>query len=82
MSERSAQYHHVLRYRRILNRWRDANLGAELCHRPAAVEARKAFPLHDDQQAEMDAWLDKMYPERKRVEGKIDHPPPDVPRVK
>ena len=38
----------------------------------AAVEARKAFPLPDDKQAEVDAWLDKKYPERKRVEGEID----------
>ena len=82
MSERSPQYHHVLRYMRILKRWREANLGAEMCHRLAAVEARKAFPLPDDKQAEVDAWLDKKYPERKRVEREIDYPPPDVPRVK
>ena len=43
-----------------------------MCHRLAAVEARKAFPLPDDKQAEVDAWLDKKYPERKRVEGEID----------
>ena len=81
MSERSAQYHHVLRYRRILKCWREANLGAEMCHRLAAVEARKAFPLPDDKQAEVDTWLDGKYPERLRREDEIDCPPPDVPRV-
>ena len=82
MSERSPQYHHVLRYRRILKRWREANLGAEMCHRLAAVEARKAFPLPDDKQAEVDAWLDGKYPERLRRKDEIDYPPPDVPRVR
>ena len=72
MSGRSPQYHHVLRYKRTLIRWREANLGAETCHRLAAVEARKAFPLPDDKQAEVGAWLDGKYPERKRVEGEID----------
>ena len=81
MSERSAQYHHVLRYKRILNRWREANLGAEMCHRLAAVEARKAFPLPDDKQAEVDAWLDGKYPEHLRREEEIDYPPLDAPRV-
>jgi hypothetical protein len=55
MSERSPQYHHALRYKGILKRWREANLGAEMCHRLAAVEARKAFLLSDDKQAEVDA---------------------------
>ena len=82
MSERSPQYHHVLRYKRILKRWREANLGAEMCHRLAAVEARKAFPLPDDKQAEVDAWLDGKYPERLRQEEEIDYPLRDVPRVR
>ena len=82
MSERSPQYHHVLRYKRILKRWQESNLGTEMCHRLAAVEARKAFPLPDDKQAEVDAWLDKKYPERLRREEEIDYPTLDVPRVK
>ena len=81
MSERSPQYHHVLRYKRILKRWRDANLDTEMCHRLAAVEARKAFPLPDDKQAKVDAWLDGEYPERLRQKDEIDYPPPDVARV-
>ena len=82
MSERSPQYHHVLRYRRTLKRWKEANLGAGLCHRLAAIEAQKAFPLPDDQQAEVDAWLDKKYPGRLRREDEIDYPRRDVPRAR
>jgi len=74
VSERSPQYHHVLRYKRILKRWRDANRGAEMCHRLAAIEAQKAFPLPDDKQAEVDAWLDGKYPERKRERPREDYP--------
>jgi hypothetical protein len=82
VSERSPQYHHVLRYKRILKRWRDANLGAGMCHRLAGIEARKAFPLSDDKQAEVDAWLDVKYPERlKRADEPIEYPPREVPRV-
>lgn len=81
-SERSPQYRHVLRYRRTLKRWKDANLGEGACHRLAAIEARKAFPLPNERQAEVDAWLDKKYPERKSTEGEIDYPPLDVPRAK
>ena len=43
-----------------------------MCHRPAAVEARKAFPLPDDKRAEADGWLDEKYPEWKRVVREID----------
>jgi hypothetical protein len=82
MSERSPQYHHVLRYKQTLKRWLEANLGAEMCHKLAGIEARKAFPLLDEQQAEVDAWLDERYPERKRVEDEIDYPLREVPRAK
>lgn len=82
MSERSPQYHHVLRYKRTLKGGKEANLGEGVCHRLAAIEARKAFPLPDDKQAEVDAWLDKKYLGRKSTEGEIDYPPLDVPRAK
>jgi hypothetical protein len=51
---------------------------------PPAGRSRGAegFPLPDDKQAEVDAWLDGKYPERKRVEREIAYPPLDVPRVK
>jgi hypothetical protein len=74
MSERSPQYHHVLRYKQILKRWQEANLGAEMCHRIAAIEARKAFPLPEELQAEVDAWLDEKYPEQKRERPREDYP--------
>lgn len=48
----------------------------------SASEARKAFPLPDDKQAEVDAWLDKKYLGRKSTEGEIDYPPLDVPWAK
>ena len=83
MSERSPQYHHVLRYKRTLRRWKEANLDDGLCHRLAGIEAHKAFPLPEEQQAEVDAWLDGKYPERsKRDDGSIEYPPMDVPRAK
>jgi hypothetical protein len=44
MSERSPRYHHVLRYKRTLKRWKNANLGQGVCRRLAVVEARRAFP--------------------------------------
>jgi hypothetical protein len=44
MSERSPRYYHVLRYKRTLKRWKNANLGEGVCHRLAVIEARKAFP--------------------------------------
>jgi len=52
-----------------------------MCHRLAGIEARKAFPLPDEQQAEVDTWLDKKDPERKMQE-EIDYPLRDVPRVR
>jgi hypothetical protein len=38
--------------------------------------------LSDEQQAEVDTWLDEKYPERKRQEEEIDYPLRDVPRVR
>ena len=84
MSERSPQCHHALRHKRTRKRWRDANLWEAVCHRLAAVEARKAFPLPDEQQAESDARLGEKYPARKREGPRGGHPTTfdDLPRAK
>ena len=81
--EGNPQYHHALRYKQTLRRWKAANMADAVCHELAAVEARESFPLSDAEQAEVDAWLDKTYPGRKRERPREDYPSvfDDLPQV-
>jgi hypothetical protein len=82
MSER--QRDHVKEYGRSLAAWRAKNLGEKMCHDLAAAVAKERFKLEPDKQAEVDAWLDDRYPERK-AKPNPDAPPSlfdDVPRAR
>jgi hypothetical protein len=53
------QREHVKRYVSSYKRWKEKNLGEHHCHTVAAAFARKEFPLSEDEQREVDAWLDE-----------------------
>ena len=60
---------HVKRCVSSFKRWKEKNLSEHHCHTVAAAIARKEFPLSEDEQREVDAWLDERYLARtKKVE--------------
>ncbi len=59
------QRDHVKRYGESLRIWKEKNMGERMCHDLASETARTKFKLSDDEQKEVDAWLDERYPMRR-----------------
>ncbi len=61
-----AQRDHVKCFAASLDRCKRMNLGAQASHDLATREARRTFPLSDEDQADVDEWLAQKYPPPKQ----------------
>jgi hypothetical protein len=70
----SQQQEHASRYMTNLTKWQDRKMSEALCHILAATFTREEFPLSENDQRAVDAWLDEKFPVRTKKEDRREPP--------